>query len=536
MSDLRKEKTPALVVGGGVAGISAAAFLAFWGLPSVLVERHSSTSAHPKARGVNARTMELLATLGVAGRVRAADSARALAGNSGIRAMETLAGQEYGVMHAPYFVDPTVSLEGISPAGWCLCDQDELEPILLERAVELGADARFSTSLESFTQDGDGVTALLRDRSTDEVYQVEAGYLVAADGAGSPVRQALGVGRDGPGTLAHYLNIHFHADLREALGERRFILSYVVNSHLMGALVPVDNAVNWLLHVMYDPDAGQGPDDFPEERCAELVRAAAGLPGLDVKINSVLPWEAAGLTAASYRAGRVLLVGDAAHVMPPSGAFGSNTGIQDAHNLAWKLAAVSAGAAGPALLDSYEAERRPIAVATVEQAVLRSQDRPSMLGEETDGAEGIEPDHTVHFRQLYRSGAVLGGPDGSPPWAAECDGRPGTRAPHARVSLAGRRISTIDLFDGSWVLVTGSPGPWAPAMTEAAARLGLAVRVYRLGAELSEPDERCAAVYGGAATATLVRPDGFVAWRSDRPAPDPAAVLESALRTVLDRR
>ncbi|MGP4103194.1 FAD-dependent monooxygenase [Nonomuraea sp. KM90] len=569
---MRKEKTPVLIVGGGVAGISTAAFLAAYGLASVLVERRPGTSTHPRARGVNARTMELLAALGVDDRVRAADSARALAANSGIRAMETLAGQEYGEMHAPYFVDPLVSLEHISPAGWCLCDQDELEPILLERAVELGADARFGTTLEHWTpsQDdddggggGDGVRAVVREAATDEVYEIEADYLVAADGGGSRVRQALGIGRAGAGTLAHYLNIHFHADLREALGERRFILSYVVNSHLMGALVPVDNAVNWLLHVMYDPESGQSPDDFPEERCAELVRAAAGLPDLDVKIKSVLPWEAAGLTADSYRRDRVFLVGDAAHVMPPSGALGSNTGIQDAQNLAWKLAMVARGQAGPGLLDSYEAERRPVAVATVEQAVLRSKDRPAMMGEESEAAEGIEPDHTVHFRQLYRSSAVAdatavtqphqpataadaavgrvggaavaGAEEHRSPWAEDCDGRPGTRAPHARVSLAGRRISTIELFGRSWTLVTGSAGPWAPAMAPVAARLGLEVPVYRLGVELTDPDDRCAAVYGGAGTATLVRPDGFVAWRSDRPAPDPEAALETALRALLDR-
>ncbi|MFC5827947.1 FAD-dependent monooxygenase [Nonomuraea insulae] len=560
---MRKEKTPVLVVGGGVAGISTVAFLAVYGVPSVMVERRPGTSTHPRARGVNARTMELLAALGVDDRVRAADSARALAANSGIRAMETLAGQEYGEMRATYFVDPLVSLEHISPAGWCLCDQDELEPILMECAVELGADVRFGTALESWTQDGDGVRAVVREAATDEVHTIEAGYLVAADGGGSRVRQGLGISRSGAGTLAHYLNIHFHADLREALGERRFILSYVVNSHLMGALVPVDNAVNWLLHVMYDPESGQSPDDFPEERCAELVRAATGLPDLDVKIKSVLPWEAAGLTADSYRQGRVFLVGDAAHVMPPSGALGSNTGIQDAQNLAWKLAMVARGQAGPGLLDSYEAERRPVALATVEQAVLRSQDRPALVGEEGESVEGIEPDHTVHFRQLYRSTAVATSPHtrpapgGSPrarpgsvpggsfrghsgageddsPWAGDRDGLPGTRAPHARVSLDGRRISMIDLFGRSWTLITGSAEPWAPAMAPVAARLGLEVAVYRLGVELTGPDDRCAAAYGGAGTATLVRPDGFVAWRSDRPSPDPDATLETILRALLD--
>ncbi|MFI9526509.1 FAD-dependent monooxygenase [Micromonospora rosaria] len=539
---MRVDETGVLIVGGGLAGLATAAFLAHWGASPVLVERHETTSRHPRARGVNARTMELFDVLGISGRVRGTPSGRALAGNRGIRAMESLAGQDIGELHAPYFVDTDVDISDLSPARWCLCDQDELEPVLRDRAVELGADVRFATELVDVTVDDSGVLAEVLDRATGERRLIRARYLVAADGPQSPLRQRWGVGTEGEGTLATYLNIHFRADLAAPLGDRRFILSYVVNPDLMGALVPVDNADNWLLHVMYDPASGQSPRDFPEQRCVALVRSAAGIADLDVKIQSVLPWEAAGRWATRLRRGPVFFVGDAAHVMPPTGALGSNTGIQDAVNLAWKLAGVLRGVAGAELLDSYESERLPVARATVQQAVLRSRDRPVLLGEEFEGSAEILPDRVVHFGQRYRSTAVVGGDtaavpaDADPVWVDHCDGTPGTRAPHAPVRLDGRPASVLSLFGAGWTVVLGAEAAVDDTVAAVAADLDLPVTVHRIGADVLLDDPVGSQPYADAQLVLLVRPDGHVAWRAAADAlPDPGQALRDALTGVLSR-
>jgi len=357
----KQQHVPVLVAGAGLAGLCTALFLSWHQVPCLVVERHRGISPHPRARGINPQAMELMRSVGLEEEVRATESARALARNTGVLAAQSLAGHQLGALHEQYFMDVRTDLSALSPSGWCLCHQDEFEPVVRRRAEELGARFSYFTELESFEQGADGVTARLRDRESGEVRTVTADYLVGADGPASPVREALGIGVEGPGTTGHFLNIHFEADLAEELGERRFIMCYTFNDVVRGALMPLDNARRWLLHVVFDP-ATEDVASFTDERCRELVRAAAGVPELEVKVLGAIPWEAAGRTATSFGAGRVFLVGDAAHVMPPSGAFGSNTGLQDAHNLAWKLAAVLRGDvqgdAAQALLDSYGTERK----------------------------------------------------------------------------------------------------------------------------------------------------------------------------------
>ncbi|GAA2613542.1 FAD-dependent oxidoreductase [Dactylosporangium fulvum] len=526
---------PVVIVGGGLVGLSTALFLSWHGVPCLLVEQRPDTSPHPRARGINPRTMELLRAVGIEDRVRATPSARALADNSGMIAMQSLAGRQLGELRERYVMDVRTDLSERTPSPWCLCHQGELEPLLRDRARELGARLRFDTRLEGFDADDDGVTVRLRGPD-GSVEQLRTRYLVGADGPGSGVRGALGIDVDGPGALGHFLNIRFEADLKAELGERRFVMAYTFAPFRSG-LIPLDNNRDWLLHVLIDPDR-EPAGAFDERRCLELVRTVAGVPDLDVTVRGAVPWQSSAWTAASYGRGRVFLVGDAAHVMPPSGAFGSNTGVQDAHNLAWKLAAVLDGRGGPALLDTYDAERRPVAAAVMVQAVLRSRDRPRMAQEDPGPVHpDIVPDDVVWFGARYDSPVICpdGGRGGG--WVRDPRGEPGTRAPHVPLDRAGVRLSTLDLFGPHVTVLTGEHGDaWA------AAGQGLGLVVHRIGTALDgtalgDTGGRFADAYGvGPDGAVLVRPDGVVAWRSAGAVEDAPAVLAAALATALGRR
>ncbi|MER7162738.1 FAD-dependent oxidoreductase, partial [Streptomyces lydicus] len=347
MNPTVEDRVPVLVVGGSLVGLSASLFLGRLGVRHLLVEKHADTSHHPRGRGNNVRTMELFRVAGAEAPIR--EAASTLADNHGILQARSLTGDEQEWLFKE--IDPGGGLTRISPSGWCLCSQNDLEPVLVRCARELGGELRFSTELVSFEQDAQGVTARLRSRETGEESTVRADYLIAADGPRSPVRERLGIGRTGPGDLFHNVSITFRAPgLADIVGDRRFIACYLTNPEADGALLPVDNQKDWVFHAPWHPDRGETLEDFTDERCIDHIRRATGAPDLAVEITGKAPWHAAERVAERYAHGRVFLAGDSAHEMSPTGAFGSNTGIQDAHNLAWKLAAVLDGAADPALL------------------------------------------------------------------------------------------------------------------------------------------------------------------------------------------
>jgi putative polyketide hydroxylase len=542
---------PVLVVGGSLTGLSLSVFLGRLGVPHLVVEKHAATSTHPRGRGNNIRTMELFRVAGAEPRIRAAASA--LAGNHGILQAESLTSADAEWLFRDMGPDPARS--GISPCGWCLCSQNDLEPVLLAQAREQGAAVRFGTELLDFDQDADGVTARLADRATGARRTVRADYLVAADGPRSGIRQALGIGQSGRGDLFANISVTFRAKrLAEAAsaaggtgrppgedgaeGDRRFLACYLTNPAADGVLLPVDNREEWVFHAPWHPERGETIEDFTDERCAAHIRAATGLPRLDVEITGRAPWRAAERVADHYAAGRVLLAGDAVHEMPPTGAFGSNTGIQDAHNLAWKLAAVLGGWARPGLLASYEAERRPVAVATGQRASARSAEHRHPGYTPPPGAGTGRDVLAVALGYRYPAGAVLGADPEAPvvPAVFRATGDPGSRAPHLWLTRPdGTRLSTVDLHERAFTLITG-PGPqWAGPAAGAARALGVPLDVHRLGADLApEPQTDWAAAYGvGAAGAVLVRPDGFVAWRAPEPPRDPGAALGEALAALL---
>jgi putative polyketide hydroxylase len=539
-------KVPVLIVGGSLVGLSTSLFLGRLGVRHTLVERHAGPSIHPRGRGNNVRTMELYRVAGAEPAIRQA--AATLAGNHGILQTPTLVGDAGEWLFKE--IDPGGGLARFSPSSWCLCSQNDLEPVLIDRAAELGGDLRFSTELMSFDADSTGVTAVAKNRGTGEHTTIRADYLVAADGPRSPVREQLGIGQSGPGDLFHNISITFRSHrLADVVGERRFIVCYLTRPDADGALLPVDNREHWVFHAPWHPEHGETLEEFTDERCVDHIRRAVGDTELDVEITGKAPWHAAQRVARRYRAGRVFLAGDSAHEMSPTGAFGSNIGIQDAHNLAWKLAAVLGGWAGDGLLDTYDAERRPVAEATSARAAARSVEHshPGFApppGAGGGGRQGGILNMALGYR--YPHGAVVGADPATPvvPAGLCLTGEPGSRAPHLWVRHHGERLSTLDLYERSMVLLSdadasaGTTG-WHEAATRLAGELSVPLTSYRLGtgpdAELVPEDDtdwsgRHATQPGGA---VLVRPDGFVAWRSPGPVPDADPTLRDVLTTTL---
>ncbi|MEU7316314.1 FAD-dependent monooxygenase [Streptomyces sp. NPDC007083] len=535
------QNVPVLIVGGAVTGLSTAVFLGWHGIRSLVVERHPDTLSHPRSRGVNPRTVELYRQVGLEGPIwseasLATDFSKLLM----IRA-ETLAGPEMfsGPTDQP---DPT---GGVSPCEWAPIDQDRLEHLLRGRAAELGAELAFGTELVSFEETGEGedggVTAVLRDTATGEERTVRAGYLVAADGSRSPVRQELGIETDGPGEFATTLSVLFEADLSRAARGRDVGVCYLDKPAPSTILFAHDGKQRWIFATAM-PEGGT-LETVTEEQAVELVRAAIGQPDLDVRIIPQLPAGGAkwlsfiigAQVAREYRRGRVFLVGDAAHLVPPTGGFGASLGIQDAGNLAWKLAAVLDGESGPELLDTYQTERHPVAWMTLQQALGMMQERTGPDGDgEGEGPDPAEAYSTTVFGYRYGDGPPV------PPHALR--GEPGTRAPHIELDRAGEDISTLDLYGRAPVLLAAEGGQaWVEAAAAVSADTGVRIDAHRVGgpgATLTAADGRVVAEQHGIAAdgAVLVRPDGFVAWRSEGAVADPAAALRTAVRELYPPR
>lgn len=535
-------RVPVLIVGGSLVGLCTSLFLGRHGIRHMLVEKHAGTSTHPRGRGINVRTMEVFRVAGVDTQIR--DAAAVLADNHGILQGGSLTGDDQEWLFKE--IDAGGALARLSPSTWCLCSQNDIEPVLMSLTPSMGADLWFSTELLSFEQDEKGVTALVKSLETGEHSTVRADYLVAADGPRSPVREQLGIGQSGPGDLFHNVSITFRSRrLADVVGDRRFIVCYLTKPDADGALLPVDNREQWVFHAPWHPEQGEILEDFTDERCADHIRRAVGAPDLDVEITGKAQWHAAERVAQQYAADRVFLVGDSAHEMSPTGAFGSNTGIQDAHNLAWKLAAVLEGSADPRLLRTYEAERLPVARATSERASARSAEHSHPGYAPAPGAGGGRQGGVLSVAMGYRynQGAVLGTDPAQPvvPERMQLSGDPGTRAPHMWLSRSGGRVSTLDLYERAFVLL-GSPGTaWVPAARRTGERLGMRLDAYAIGAG---PDADLIPADGGdwaelhgttPQGAVIVRPDGFVAWRSTEAVADPEAVLHEVLSTLLGR-
>jgi len=532
---------PVLIVGGGPVGLITSILLSRLGVASHLVERHPGTALHPKARNINMRTMEVFRQCGVEAAVRAAGLPIERTGF--LIWAESLAGREIERR-----VEARSHPNGVLPsaAPHCLCAQDDLEPVLRRHAETLAPGSlAFSSELIRLEQDAAGVTATIRDAGGEK--QVRAQYVIGADGARSPVRGMLEVPMHGMNPVYRSVNVLLNADLTPWVKDRPSAVYLVHQKNLRATFMTINGVNRWGFLINLPLDASFDP--YTPERCAEVVRAAAGVPDLEVKILGVDPWVAAAEVAERYRVGRVFLAGDAAHHMPPTGGFGLNTGVQDAQNLAWKLAAVMKGWAAPGLLDTYESERRPYGVYITEQCLETAVSMgrgPQAANDPTARAKLARPEfHNelgMIFGANYDSTAVI--PDGTAlPVVANpvtdyvpC-ARPGSRAPHAWLERDGRRVSTLDLVEMRYTLLAGERGEaWRDAAGAAAGSLGVPLSAHTVGAgaDVADPESQWSSTYGIESDgAVLVRPDGHVAWRRRSGAADPKRELETALRAML---
>jgi 2-polyprenyl-6-methoxyphenol hydroxylase-like FAD-dependent oxidoreductase len=490
-----------LVVGAGPAGLTTGIALARHGIDVLVVEKHAGTSPFPKATAVSTRTMELLRSWGLERRVRVgAMNVRPL-----VTMSDTLVGPEQASMPFGYPTDDQAL--AVSPTTPAWVPQDHLEPVLRDHLEERGGHVRFDTELTELALDPAGVTARLRHRTTGRRYRVRARYVVGADGPRSSVRTALGIDVDDLGTIGEFVSVTFRADLTRRLPRIPSGINAVGTGAEAGLFVPTSTDDRWIYARQWCPENGDTLADWTPERSVAVLRTATGLPGLRPDILGVLPFVMGGHVATAFRAGRGFLVGDAAHRTTPVGGTGMNTAIHAAHNLGWKLAWVLRGWAHHALLDSYEAERRPIGTENVVRSLRR--------GPAPDG-DGLACDIGVRY-----TSAVL-------------DSDAGHRAPHTWIRHGGFRKSMLDLFDGRLTLLTGRRGEqWRHAATELAAG-GIPITVLSADRDLHDEDGTFARHYSlGDTSAALVRPDGYLAWQTSEPLGNACTDLRNAIHLVL---
>jgi putative polyketide hydroxylase len=509
-----------LVVGGGLVGLAASMFLAQQGLRVWLVERHAATSSHPKLRGVSARTMELYRSAGIEEAIRAAGE-----NHFGVAIGDSLSG-DYERVHLPLAL---ARQNRLSPTTHYACDQDRMEPILLQRSAELGAQLFYGCTVVNIEQRESAVTAdVVWSPSTVGTRtpavppsRITARYLVAADGARGTIRASLGIGRHGQPIPGRGLSVLFDADLEQALRGRR--ISAMV-SPAEGALLFVRSEArdhNWFALTPRTDLDSIGPSSVATE-AIPMIRSLVGVADLDIAVHSATTWSTGAFIADRYREGRIFLVGDAAHLMPPYGGFGGNTGIADAHNLAWKLAAVCSGDAGDALLDTYESERQPITEFTLKHVMLRAGDG---IGQFFRQFDQFDPNPiTLGFR--YPMATAVGfDPELPIEDPAQPSGQPGTRAPH--IPLNGAISSTLDLLDpGAFTFLAPDASSYASTL-RAHPVSGVRLREIRRQEIADRPTwDRIFPEPAGAGL--LIRPDGVICWRTQSTHADPTLVVRTA--------
>lgn len=589
---MRTIETDVLVVGAGGAGLSAGLFMADLGVDCLVIERHESTSPLPKAHYLNQRSMEIFRRHGVAEAIYAKGAPRK--NSAKIRWCTSLGGDgpvDGKLLYASDVMgggdlEPLYELKGATRSVHI--PQLYIEPVLRQCIEERNPGRTlFKHELISFSQSNDGVEAVIRDLNAEEDIKVACKYLIGAD-AGKTVGPALGITSSGQSTKLHFVNVHITADFSKYLNEDESVMRFFVHPHRVSVTTAHAGALlafgpeRWDRHCT---EWGVGwafrPDDPEQHNPDAILPSIKNLLKVDVpiKINCVNHWEVAFTVADTYRVGRVFIAGDAAHKHPPSGGYGLNSGIQDVHNLTWKLALVLQGKASPDLLATYEVERRPIALRNAEVAMFGLPNHGIMLAalgmavgappeaneaqivrylsDTTEGAQrrarvraasqiqrAEYAGHDLDQGFNYPIGAVVD--DGTPPPKRDPIGsvytpttRPGCRLPHAWLSYRGQKVSTHDLIPvGGFLLLTSETGTaWVAAAQRIAAEADVRINAITIGdggdakdpsgawMTLREIDDQ---------GAILVRPDGHVAFRAKEGSKNAYALLDAAFKTLLD--
>jgi 2,4-dichlorophenol 6-monooxygenase len=574
--------TEVLIVGSGPAGGAAALLLSTYGVPNIVVTKYGRLSDTPRAHITNQRTMEVLRDAGIEDQVIAQATPQRLMGDTPF--CSSLAGEELGRLHT-WYTHPSRQADHdlASPSSICDMPQHLMEPVLVDNAIARGTSFRYETEYLSLEQDSSGVTATVRDRLRGDTYRIRAKYLIGADGGRSKVAEDIGLPMVGKMGVAGSINIVFEADLSKYVAYRPSTLYWVLQTGSdvggigMGLVRCVRPWHEWL--IVWGYDINGDPPDLTEDYARRIAHHLIGDDSVPVTIKSSSAWTVNHLYAEAYQKGRVFCAGDAVHRHPPSNGLGSNTSIQDAYNLAWKLALVLKGVAAPSLLDTYTTERAPIGKQIVDRAnrsigettrifealgMLSTED-PTELRRNMAARKNAGPDaekqrsalreaiefknyefntHGVELNQRYESSAVLA--DGTAPPANPRDDElyhhatttPGAKVPHAWVMRDRRSVSTLDLGgQGRFTLFTGVGGePWVAAAARVAAGLNVPLAAVTIGPGAEYED-----VYGDWARlravsdtgCVLVRPDNHVCFRSAGLPSSPPGVLRDALLRVL---
>jgi 2,4-dichlorophenol 6-monooxygenase len=578
-------ETDVLVVGSGPAGAASAALLGLYGVKHILITKYGWLADTPRAHITNQRAMEVLRDLGVEQAAIAQASPQHLMANNVF--CECIAGEELGRLYS-WGNHPArkADYDLASPTRICDLPQNYLEPILIEAAGQRGTALRFNTEFLDLTQDADGVTATVKDRISDETYQIRAKYLIGADGGRSRVAEVIGLPMQGQMGRAGSMNIIVNADLTKYVAHRPSVLYWVLQpgaqiGGIGAGLVRMVRPWNeWLIIWGYDIE--QGERKLTDDEAVSIVRNLVGDESLEVTVRSTSTWTVNEMYAGYYSSGRVHCMGDAVHRHPPTNGLGSNTSIQDAYNLCWKLKFVLEGKASPALLDSYSAERQPVGKQIVTRANKSIGDFPPIfeavgLLSSTDPAEAkrnIEarkaatPEgkarrkklyeaiayksyefncHGVEMNQRYASSAVV--PDGTPEPAYQRDRElyyqattwPGAHLPHVWVEDHGVRKSTLDLAGkGRFTLLTGIGGDcWKTAAADVTAKYGFPVDVVTIGPAGCDAQDIYADWYRQSEVeedgCVLVRPDMYVGWRAKEAMSQSSNVLLDVFAKLLGR-
>lgn len=549
-----------LIIGAGPVGLSAALALGRAGIRCLVLERRNEFSRYPKANGVHARTMEIFREWGVVRPIR--DLTAGMPDEITIAWMTRLNGIEIGLLAMKETDEMSRLFDAQSPERMSVVGQHMFEPVLANAAGELDSvTIRLGCEVTDLSPGDDSVTVTYTDGAGGK-HTVTAQYAIAADGIRSVARRILGIGEHGEVSLGTAINVQFDADLEPYLGGRYIPIIWILNADTQGAFIR-DGATRWRYNLEIPP--GTDPETITQDRCETEVVQAIG-DTVPIKIHHIWSWNHDQAVTDVWRDGRVFLGGDAAHHFPPHGGFGLNSGIQDAQNLAWKLVARLRWNAGDGLLDTYEDERRPVAEFNGEQCMhnTRQMEKTGFLAQDKSLLSLIETpegeqarqaiaagilaqsallaSHGQQFGYQYSGGAVV--PDGTEIVSSSVadyhpTARPGARAPHSWVAANGKRISTIDVYDGGFILLTGPDnGGWVRAAEQARTELAVPVKALGLGIDLLPVDELIAdllARYGlEPSGAILIRPDGFVGFRSASGSGQEYQALRRALQQILN--